>query len=490
MLCCVQDKKETSLDFTADDKLDDSSQKAAALESLATAKIAEEQLETAKAKEQIKERDAQIRELQAQLAKISQAPLPGADAKKSTEHDDKDSKIHELENQLAQMGEQMRELQSTQTNLQASTAAKAAAQQEIAEKEMQIASLEAELNQRASPQALSSKDKQISFLESEISQLKSTLDEVTRTQGDSDLDQSKMLQLEADVEKQSSTIKMLEHQIQELSQEKLIRAQAEQISADRAEEIARLQGMLSSTKPTGLAEEIPAELSGFLAKVFAIFDQNCDNHIDEDELLEIGKFVFGSEKWDRALCHQMFQQVDQNNDGKISLQEFVSSGEAAYSFLEVFADQGFDATMKDEHIVSAMENAHLEIQRKTARHEARVHRMKEIFSKFDINGDGRLSHKELFGIGMALHADSSLGWSKDRNENLMKIIDKDGSGFVEIDEFLLYYKSVIYDVSDERFENGLLTFDKVAVVAHHESDAEFLQHAQGGKDVFRYSSEM
>ena len=78
---------------------------------------------------------------------------------------------------------------------------------------MQIASLEAELNQRASPQALSSKDKQISFLESEISQLKSTLDEVTRTQGDSDLDQSKMLQLEADVEKQSSTIKMLEHQV-------------------------------------------------------------------------------------------------------------------------------------------------------------------------------------------------------------------------------------------------------------------------------------
>lgn len=42
-------------------------------------------------------------------------------------------------------------------------------------------------------------------------------------------------------------------------------------------------------------------------------------------------------------------------------------------------------------------------------------------------------------------------------------MSQDGSGFIEIEEFLRYYKSVIYDVSDERFELGLQTFQKIEV---------------------------
>ena len=124
MLCCVQDKKDTGLEFTpTEDKLDSDSQKAAALESLANTKIAEEQKETAKAKEQIKERDAQIKELQAQLAAMSTAaPLPGDDA--SNQSEDKDAMIRDLEAQLAETEGHMARMKAAEKELQASTAAK------------------------------------------------------------------------------------------------------------------------------------------------------------------------------------------------------------------------------------------------------------------------------------------------------------------------------------------------------------------------------
>ena len=78
---------------------------------------------------------------------------------------------------------------------------------------MQIASLEAQLKECAPKEALTSKDSQIEFLKAEISQLKSTLDDMNTAQSDGDMDQSRVLQMEANVQKQSATIEMLEEQV-------------------------------------------------------------------------------------------------------------------------------------------------------------------------------------------------------------------------------------------------------------------------------------
>ena len=52
-----------------------------------------------------------------------------------------------------------------------------------------------------------------------------------------------------------------------LLNEKQARAQAEETCAAKVEQIARLEAQLSAVQGGPLKEEIPAELSGFLAKV-------------------------------------------------------------------------------------------------------------------------------------------------------------------------------------------------------------------------------
>lgn len=61
--------------------------------------------------------------------------------------------------------------------------------------------------------------------------------------------------------------------------------------------------------------------------------------------------------------------------------------------------------------------------------------VKKIFSKFDKNGDGKISCSELKDI---LHALGSMT-SSEEVERIMSEIDKDGDGFISLDEFAEFH---------------------------------------------------
>lgn len=67
--------------------------------------------------------------------------------------------------------------------------------------------------------------------------------------------------------------------------------------------------------------------------------------------------------------------------------------------------------------------------------KVQMDQVKQIFNKFDANGDGKIS---LSDLGMILNA---LGWktSPDEAKKLMDEIDSDGDGFIDLKEFEAFF---------------------------------------------------
>jgi hypothetical protein len=51
-----------------------------------------------------------------------------------------------------------------------------------------------------------------------------------------------------------------------------------------------------------------------------------------------------------------------------------------------------------------------------------------------------------------------LKWSKKKTKKLQAAMDANKDGLVVLEEFLFYYRSVIYDIPDDQFECGLEEF--------------------------------
>ncbi|KAG2710783.1 hypothetical protein I3843_04G044200 [Carya illinoinensis] len=62
--------------------------------------------------------------------------------------------------------------------------------------------------------------------------------------------------------------------------------------------------------------------------------------------------------------------------------------------------------------------------------------VKNIFNKFDKNGDGKISCDELKDI---IHALGSRTSSVDEVKRIMSEVDKDGDGFIDLDEFVEFH---------------------------------------------------
>ncbi|KAF5747464.1 putative calcium-binding protein CML23 [Tripterygium wilfordii] len=63
--------------------------------------------------------------------------------------------------------------------------------------------------------------------------------------------------------------------------------------------------------------------------------------------------------------------------------------------------------------------------------------IEKIFDKFDKNGDGKISSGELVDVLRALGSETSV----EEVEVVMREIDKDGDGFIDIREFTEFYYS-------------------------------------------------
>ncbi|KAI9091411.1 hypothetical protein K1719_028222 [Acacia pycnantha] len=130
-----------------------------------------------------------------------------------------------------------------------------------------------------------------------------------------------------------------------------------------------------------------------LAEVFRKFDANGDGKISASELGS----MFGSlgRPATEEELHGMIREVDADGDGFISLQEFI-----------VLNTRGIDS-------VEAMEN------------------LKDAFSVFDIDGDGKISAEELQMVMNSLNDVHSLAECR----RMIQGADNDGDGHIDFEEF-------------------------------------------------------
>ena len=77
-----------------------------------------------------------------------------------------------------------------------------------------------------------------------------------------------------------------------------------------------------------------------MRQVFSIFDVDGSNAIDKNEALKHWKSAFG-----RISANEFFSQVDENNDGEISLEEFMT-------FWKVVKSAGHD----EQEIMEELDN--------------------------------------------------------------------------------------------------------------------------------------
>ena len=77
---------------------------------------------------------------------------------------------------------------------------------------------------------------------------------------------------------------------------------------------------------------------------------------------------------------------------------------------------------------------------------------------FDVGERGQIGLEEFKNVGESLNWDKGMKWTSRQNKALFRQMDQNADGLVVLEEFLYFYRSVIYDIGDEQFERGLKDF--------------------------------
>jgi len=129
--------------------------------------------------------------------------------------------------------------------------------------------------------------------------------------------------------------------------------------------------------------------------------------------------------------------------------------------LQDVPDETFDGHVA--HFIMAAAVAKRFVQSATLKAQRRRDQMVAMFKGFDVAETGEISSEDFMAVGEALHWETHQGkWTKRQNSKLHREMDSNADGLVVLEEFLFFYRSVIYDIGEEQFERGLVDF-KTAV---------------------------
>jgi len=145
--------------------------------------------------------------------------------------------------------------------------------------------------------------------------------------------------------------------------------------------------------------------------------------------------------------------MDQDGDDAVDKTEFV-----IYIRDYLFADaEKFDATM--EKMMAHAQEFKTQFHAKQLQAQTRIAKFTAIFDAWDMDEQGTLDMDEIQMIAFAMHSKGE--WNNKRTKYVMRQMDKDGDGQVNLKEFLEFYKVPIFDLPEDRFQIGLDMFSKV-----------------------------
>jgi len=226
-----------------------------------------------------------------------------------------------------------------------------------------------------------------------------------------------------------------------------------------------------------------------IRQVFRELDLDDDGKMDENALLEVGavlgltyeraeeKHADGKLKqlpWDRHATKLAMDVMDTDHDGYVTEREFCVYYQ---SLIEAKSADQFDKYMAKFHDAAAQVKD--QILKGKARLAHRTGTLAAIFKAWDMDMSGHLDKEELRVVGFVMHNGN---WTEAQNQELMKRCDTDGDGEVTLEEFLAFYKPVLYDADDATFERGLSVFRKVTEAAKIQDVAQKKLESEQAQD--------
>ncbi|EPS63975.1 hypothetical protein M569_10810, partial [Genlisea aurea] len=83
--------------------------------------------------------------------------------------------------------------------------------------------------------------------------------------------------------------------------------------------------------------------------------------------------------------------------------------------------------------------------------------LEQVFKKFDVNGDGKISGSELGAIFRSLGGEAM---AEEELKSMIREVDSDGDGFIDLKEFVeLNTKDIDYDETVENLKDAFQVFD-------------------------------
>ena len=217
-----------------------------------------------------------------------------------------------------------------------------------------------------------------------------------------------------------------------------------------------------------------------MKKIFAQFDADGDGKLDIYELARAFR-AMGLPKRDGTkmdMDKAMFKSFDTNGDGYVSMEELDKNLKPkTRRKIELALDNGwkFDKPTWDASV---------------ARHNK--YKMKDVFSQFDADGDGKLDIYEFARAFRALGLPKRDGEKMEMDKEMFKSFDTNGDGYVTMEELDANMKPKTRRKIENILEGGW-TFDKAAwdasVARHKKYDmkqifAQFDADGDGKLDIY------
>ena len=176
-----------------------------------------------------------------------------------------------------------------------------------------------------------------------------------------------------------------------------------------------------------------------LRVVFEAIDKDKSGFIDGNEMAEFGQYI-GNRNWTPSEIDEMFQKMDTNNDGKISLEEFQNFAheQTAHHSSERF---------------QAMIQGFIEVGNLI---EARKTMIEAVYKKIDVNGRGTVTRDEMMEFGRFMNSK----FDEEKLNKLMDQMDLDKDGLVSYHEFLAYFAKLSKPIEDASFSKGIQRYLK------------------------------